>query len=89
MDSLRKRTIFPIAINRALEDIAILVLDNKLNFTSAMGKQDFNELDIHIGFDSEKKQVMNYDKNSKSGFNIDNVKHFIYLSNILRNYNIF
>ena len=89
MDGMQKRTMFPIVINRVLEDIVILVLENKSNFTSAIGKQDFNELDIHIGFDSEKKQVMIYDKNSETGFNIDNVEHFVSFSNILRNCNIF
>lgn len=89
VDSMQKRTMFPIVINRALEDIAMLVLENKSNFTSAIGKQDFNELDIHLGFDSEKKQVMIYDKNSETGFNINNVEHFVSFSNILRNCNIF
>lgn len=89
MDSMQKRTMFPIVINRVLEDIVKLVLENKSNLTSAIGKQDFNELDIHIGFDSEKKQVIIYDKNSETGFNIDNVEHFVSFSNILRNCNIF
>lgn len=89
MDSMLKRIMFPIAINRALENVAMLVLENKSNLTSAIGKHDFSELDIHIAFDNDKKRVMIYDKISKTGFDLYKVEHFISLSNILRKCNIF
>lgn len=89
MDSMKKRTMFPIVINRVLEDIVRLVLENKPSFVSAIEKQNFNEMDIHIAFNKEKKQVMIYDKNSKIGFNINNAEHLVSFSNILRNCSIF
>lgn len=89
MDSMKKRTMFPIVINRVLEDIVRLVLENKPSFVSAVEKQDFNEMDIHIAFNKEKKQVVIYDKNSKIEFNINNAEHLVSFSNILRNCSIF